>query len=77
MGALAVTVATHVPDACKTLVEQAAVTGVEAALARGRAADIRSALSRVDNEKGNTQRVTQFSRDQLFCDSLVACTIFG
>ena len=56
VGALAATLATHVTDACKTLVEQAAVTGVEAALARGRATDQRSALSRVEKVQGNTQR---------------------
>ena len=52
MGALA----THVTDACKTLEEQAAVTGLEAALARERAADTMSALSRVGKVRGNTQR---------------------
>ena len=46
----------NVMDACKTLVEQAAVTGVEAALARRRAADSRSSLSRVEKVQGNTQR---------------------
>ena len=56
MGALAATVATHVTDACQTLVEQAAVTGVEAAVARGRAADHKSALSRAEKVQGNTQR---------------------
>ena len=56
MGALAATVATRVTDACKTLVEQAAVTGVKAALARGRAAEQRSALSRAEKVEGNTQR---------------------
>ena len=56
VGALAATVATHVTDTCKTLVEQPAFTGVEAALARGRAADSRSAFARVEKEKGNTQR---------------------
>ena len=55
VGALNVIVATHVTDACKTLAEQAAVTGLEAASAKGRAADSKLALSRVDKEKGNTQ----------------------
>ena len=46
VGALAASVATHVTDTCKTLVDQAAATGVEAALAKGRAADQKSALSK-------------------------------
>ena len=33
--ALGASVATHVTDACQVLVEQAAATGVEAALAKG------------------------------------------
>ena len=37
--ALGASVATHVTDACQVLVEQAAATGVEAALAKGRSAD--------------------------------------
>ena len=55
MGALAATVATRVTDACQSLVEQAAVTVVEAALARGRAADHKSALSRAEKVQGNTE----------------------
>ena len=43
-------------DACQTLVEQAAVTGVEAAFAKARAADQRSALASAENYPGNTQR---------------------
>ena len=43
-------------DACETLVEQGAVTGVEAPLARGRAVEQRSALSRAEKVQGNTQR---------------------
>ena len=35
MEALGASVATHVTDACQVLVEQAAVRGVEAALAKG------------------------------------------
>ena len=56
VGALAAIVATHVTDACHTLVEQATVTGVEAALANGRAAEQRWALSRAEKVQGNTQR---------------------
>ena len=56
MGALAASVATHVTDACQTLVEQAAATGVGAALAEGRAADHNSALSKAEKVQGNTQR---------------------
>ena len=56
MWALAATLATHVTDACQTLVEQVAVTGVEAALAKGRAAEQRSALSRAEKVMGNAQR---------------------
>ena len=48
--------ATHVTDAGQTLVEQAAATGVEAALAKGRAADHKSALARAEKAQGNTQR---------------------
>ena len=52
--ALGASVATHV--ACQTLVEQAAATGVNAALAKGRAADHKSALARAEKVQGNTQR---------------------
>ena len=54
--ALGASVATHVTDACQVLVEQAAATGVEAALAKGRSADHKSALSKAEKAQGNTQR---------------------
>ena len=54
--ALGASVATHVTDACQVLVEQAAATGVEAALAKGRSADHRSALAKAEKAQGNTQR---------------------
>ena len=54
--ALGASVATHVADACQVLVEQAAVTGVEAALAKGRSADQKSALAKAEKVQGNTQR---------------------
>ena len=54
--ALGASMATHVTDACQTLVEQAAASGVEAALAKGRAADHKSALARAEKVQGNTQR---------------------
>ena len=54
--ALGASVATHVTDACQVLVEQAAATGVEAALAKGRSADHKSALAKADKAQGNTQR---------------------
>ena len=38
------------------LVEQAAATGVEAALAKGRSADHKSALAKAEKVQGNTQR---------------------
>ena len=63
VGALAHTVSTHVTDACQTLVEQAAVTGVEAALAKGRAAEQRSALARAEKVQGNTQCVLDRALD--------------
>ena len=56
MGALVASLATHVMDSCQTLVEQAAATGVEAALAKGQAADHKSALSKAEKVQGNTQR---------------------
>ena len=56
MGALAATMATHVTDGCRTLVEQVAVTGVEVALARVRATEQRTFLLRADKVQGNTQR---------------------
>ena len=56
MEALGASVATVVTDACQTLVEQAAATGVEAALAKGRAADHKSALAKAEKVQGNTQR---------------------
>ena len=54
--ALGASVATLVTDACQVLVEQAAVTGVEAALAKGRAADHKSASAKAEKVQGNTQR---------------------
>ena len=63
VGAWAATVATRVTDACQTLVEQAAVTGVEAAPARGRAADHKVALSRAAKVQGNTQRALDRALD--------------
>ena len=60
--ALGASVATHVTDACQVLVEQAAATGVEAALAKGRLADHKSALAKAEKVQGNTQRAV----DQAF-----------
>ena len=54
--ALGASVATLVTDACQVLVEQAAATGVEAALAKGRSADHKSALAKAQKVQGNTQR---------------------
>ena len=54
--ALGASVATHVTDACQVLVEQAAATGVEAALAKGRSADHKSALAKAKKAQGSTQR---------------------
>ena len=54
--ALGASVATHVTDACQVLVEQAAATGVEAALAKGRSTDHKSALAKAEKVQGNTQR---------------------
>ena len=53
--ALGASVATHVTDACQVLVEQAAATGVEAALAKGRSANHKSALAKAEKVQGNTQ----------------------
>ena len=55
--------ATHVTDACNTLVEQPAITGVEAALGKGRAADTKSGLSRVGKVQGNTERALDLALD--------------
>ena len=55
MEALGASVATHVTDACQTLVEQAAAMGVGAALAKGRVADHKSALAKAEKVQGNTQ----------------------
>ena len=52
--ALGASVATLVTDACQVLVEQAAATGVEAALAKGRSADYKSALAKAEKVQGNT-----------------------
>ena len=57
--ALGASVATHVTDACQVLVEQAAATGVEAALAKGRSADHKSALANAEKVQGNSQRAAQ------------------
>ena len=54
--ALGASVATHVTDACQVLVEQAAATGVERALAKGRSADHKLALAKDEKAQGNTQR---------------------
>ena len=54
--ALGASVATHVTDACQALVEQAAATGVEAALAKGGSADHKSALAKAEKVQGNTHR---------------------
>ena len=54
--ALAASVATHVTDACQVLVEQAAATAVEAALAKGRSADHKAASAKAEKVQGNTQR---------------------
>ena len=56
MEALGASVATHVTDACQVLVEQAAATGVEAALAKGWSADHKLALAKAEKAQGNTQR---------------------
>ena len=56
MEALGASVATHVTDACPVFVEQAAATGVEAALAKCRSADHKSALAKAEKVQGNTQR---------------------
>ena len=58
MEALGASVATHVTDACQVLVEQAAATGVEAALAKGRSADHKSALAKAEKAQGNTHGVS-------------------
>ena len=54
--ALGASVAPHVTDVCQVLVEQAAATGVEAAVAKGRSADHKSALAKAEKVQGNTQR---------------------
>ena len=61
MEALGASVATHMTDSCQVLVEQAAATGVEAALAKGRSADHKSVflakvLAKAERVQGNTQR---------------------
>ena len=53
---LGASVASHVTDACQVLVEQAAATGVEATLAKGRSADAKSALANAEGVQGNSQR---------------------
>ena len=54
--ALGASVATHAMDTRQVLVEQAAATGVKAALAKGRSADHKSALAKAEKVQGNTQR---------------------
>ena len=53
---LKASVASHVTDACEVLMEQTAGTGVEAALAKGRSADHKSALAKAEKVQGNTHR---------------------
>ena len=55
MEALGASVATHVTDPCQVLVEQAAATGVEAALAKDWSADHKSALATAEKAQGNTE----------------------
>ena len=57
--ALGASVATLVTDACEVLFEQAAATGVEVALAKGRSADHKSALAKAEKVQGNTQRALE------------------
>ena len=52
--ALMASVATLVTDAWQVLVEQAAATGGQVALAKGRAADHKSALAKAEKVEGNT-----------------------
>ena len=54
--ALGASVATLVTDACQVLVEQAAATGVQAAMVKGRLADHKSALAKAEKVQGNIQR---------------------
>ena len=54
--ALGASVATHVTDVCHVSLEQAAATGVEAALAKGWSTDHKSALAKAEKVQGNTQR---------------------
>ena len=49
-------VATKVTDSCQVLVEQAAATEIEAALAKGRSAYHKSALAKAKKVQGDTQR---------------------
>ena len=63
MEALGASVATLVTDACQVLVEQATATGVEAALAKGRSADHKSALAKAEKVQGNTQRALDQALD--------------
>ena len=55
MEALGASVATLVTDACQVLVEQAAATGFEAALAKGRVGDHKLALAKAEKVHGNIQ----------------------
>ena len=52
--ALGASVATQVTDACQVLVEQAAATGVEAAMAKSRRVHHKSALAKAEKVQGNT-----------------------
>ena len=53
--ALGTSVATLLTDTCQSLVEQAAAKGVKTALAKGRAADRKSAMAKAEKFRGNTQ----------------------
>ena len=59
--ALGASVATLVTDACQTLVAQAAATGVQATLAKARAAYHKSALAKAEKVQGNTQRALDWT----------------
>ena len=63
VGTLAASVTSHATDACQTLAEQAAATGVEAALAKVRAANHWWALTRAEKVPGNTQRALHLALD--------------
>ena len=57
--------ATEMKDACSTVVEQAAITGVEATLSKSRHAETKSTLAMVERLQGNGKHALDHALDMV------------